>query len=171
MTGKRVKEILKDRGYKLAFVAESMGIIPQNLQSLLNVDDIKTGVLERIADAINESILIFFADKFPKVDVSKLAHEYVENVVDIQQKMAERGYFGGVPGEATRKDPAETAGKNENSRLWTVIESQQRQLESQQRVIETLTNRVSDSNSVNYPPPTRRPVITAPQPKTNPVKK
>ena len=62
MTGKRVKEILKERGYKLASVAESMGIIPQNLQSLLNVDDIKTGVLERIADAINENVLIFFGD-------------------------------------------------------------------------------------------------------------
>lgn len=60
MSGEEVKKILKAH-YKLTDVAEAMGIIPQNLQSLLDVADIKTGVLERIAAAIGKDINFFFA--------------------------------------------------------------------------------------------------------------
>lgn len=59
MSGEEVKKILKEN-YKLADVAAAMGIIPQNLQSLLDVADIKTGVLERIAAAIGKDICFFF---------------------------------------------------------------------------------------------------------------
>lgn len=58
MSGEEVKKILKEN-YKLADVAAAMGIIPQNLQSLLDVADIKTGVLERIAAAIGKDICFF----------------------------------------------------------------------------------------------------------------
>jgi glucuronate isomerase len=58
--GKEVKERLLTSGYVLKDVAAAMGIIPQNLQSLLGVDDIKTGVLENIAKAINKSIYFFY---------------------------------------------------------------------------------------------------------------
>jgi hypothetical protein len=58
--GKEVKEKLLNSGYVLKDVAAIMGIIPQNLQSLLGVDDIKTGVLESIAKAINKSIYFFY---------------------------------------------------------------------------------------------------------------
>ncbi len=60
MTGKSVKDKLLNSGYVLADVAKEMGIIPQTLNSLLQANDIKTGVLENIASAINKSIYFFF---------------------------------------------------------------------------------------------------------------
>lgn len=60
MTGKSVKDRLLNSGYILADVAKEMGVIPQTLNSLLQANDIKTGVLENIAKAINKSIYFFF---------------------------------------------------------------------------------------------------------------
>lgn len=63
MNGKTVKEKLIKEGYVLADVAREMGTIPQNLQTLLSASDIKTGVLEKIAQAINKSIYFFFDEE------------------------------------------------------------------------------------------------------------
>lgn len=60
MKGETVKEILKRNGIALKDVALAMGKSPQNLNSMLQANDIKTGVLERIAEAINESLYFFF---------------------------------------------------------------------------------------------------------------
>lgn len=62
MRGAEVKEKLLKNGYVLAEVAKQMGIIPQTLQSLLSAEDIKTGVLENIANSINKSIYFFYED-------------------------------------------------------------------------------------------------------------
>lgn len=61
MKGEDVRKKLLDNGYVLKDVAEAMGIIPQNLQTYLNSDDIKTGVLERIANAISKNTYFFYA--------------------------------------------------------------------------------------------------------------
>ena len=63
MKGEQVKEILKRHGIALNDLAARMGESPQNLQSMLRAADIKTGVLERIAAAINESLYFFFGDE------------------------------------------------------------------------------------------------------------
>ena len=60
MGGGIVKELLKRNGIALNYVAEAMGVSPQNLQSILRANDIKTGVLERIAAAINKNIYFFY---------------------------------------------------------------------------------------------------------------
>lgn len=60
MKGQKVKEILQFNGFILKEVAESMGETPQNFQAMLKVEDIKTGVLERIAKSINKNITFFF---------------------------------------------------------------------------------------------------------------
>lgn len=60
MTGRAVKDKLLSSGYVLSDVAKNMNVIPQTLNSLLQADDIKTGVLERIAKAINKSVYWFF---------------------------------------------------------------------------------------------------------------
>lgn len=78
MKGLSVKKKLLENGYVLADVAKNMGIIPQNLQSLLMAEDIKTGVLETIAKAISKSVYFFYEDYAEKIterqqiDVGKL---------------------------------------------------------------------------------------------------
>ena len=60
MRGDQVKKILMESGYVLKDVAEKLGESPQNFQSMLNAGDIKTGVLEKIAIAINKNLYFFF---------------------------------------------------------------------------------------------------------------
>lgn len=60
MTGREVKAKLLSQGYILADIAKKMGVIPQTLNSLLQANDIKTGVLEKIANAINKSAYFFY---------------------------------------------------------------------------------------------------------------
>lgn len=69
MNGKTVKEKLMKEGYVLADIAREMGTIPQNLQTLLSTSDIKTGVLEKIAQAINKSIYFFFEEEEGKENI------------------------------------------------------------------------------------------------------
>ena len=68
MKGIQVKEKLLNNGYVLADVAKNMGIIPQNLQSLLSAEDIKTGVLENIAKAISKSVYFFYDDSSEEIN-------------------------------------------------------------------------------------------------------
>jgi len=63
MTGDYVRNALLNNGYVLADVANEMGITPQDLNSKLKTNDIKVGVLEKIAEAINKNVYFFFPDE------------------------------------------------------------------------------------------------------------
>ena len=78
MTGKDVKTKLLASGYVLADIAKEMGIIPQTLNSLLQANDIKTGVLENIAKAINKSVYFFFEVADTSSDCSKSGIPYYD---------------------------------------------------------------------------------------------
>lgn len=77
MTGLEVKEKLVESGYKLSDIAQNMNITPQSLHKFLLSEDIKTGVLERIAKAINKDIMFFFGGKDNNGDDIKLTNEIV----------------------------------------------------------------------------------------------
>lgn len=62
MKGEEVKKILEDDGHQLNELAEKLNISPQNFNNWLGVQDIKTGILEKIAQAINKNIY-YFIDK------------------------------------------------------------------------------------------------------------
>ncbi len=62
MKGEEVKKILENDGLQLTDVAEKLNISPQNFNNWLGVQDIKTGVLEKIALAIDKNIY-YFIDK------------------------------------------------------------------------------------------------------------
>ena len=66
MKGLDVKEKLVKEGYALNEVAKNMNISPQTLHSLLKAGDIKTGVLENIANAINKTIYFFYEEYIEK---------------------------------------------------------------------------------------------------------
>ncbi|GHT16602.1 hypothetical protein AGMMS4956_19350 [Bacteroidia bacterium] len=63
MEGKEVRKILRNNGFSLKAIADLMGETPQNLNSMLNAQDIKTGVVEKIAEAIKKPLYFFFPEK------------------------------------------------------------------------------------------------------------
>ena len=62
MKGIDVKKKLQSNGFSLKSVADLMGETPQNLNSMLNAQDIKTGVVERIADAVKKPLYFFYSE-------------------------------------------------------------------------------------------------------------
>ena len=69
MRGKEVKKIIEDDGIPLNEVAERLEISPQNLNNWLSVKDMKVGILNKIAKAINKNIYYFIdsqSDEFRK---------------------------------------------------------------------------------------------------------
>jgi transcriptional regulator with XRE-family HTH domain len=72
MRGEEVKRIIEDDGIPLNEVAEKLGISPQNLNNWLNVKDMKIGILNKIAKAINKNIYYFIdsqSDEFIKSSI------------------------------------------------------------------------------------------------------
>src|SRR5680860_525808 len=63
MRGEEVKKILENDEWPLNVVAERLEISPQNLNNWLNVKDIKTGILEKIANSINKNIYYFINNR------------------------------------------------------------------------------------------------------------
>ena len=63
MRGEEVKKILEKNGHQLSQVAEKLNISPQNLNNWLGVQDIKTGILEKIAAAINKNMYYFIENQ------------------------------------------------------------------------------------------------------------
>lgn len=61
MSGKELKEILAARGINLSELARMLGFAnDQRLHSALNAADIKTGLLERIAEATGKPLSYFY---------------------------------------------------------------------------------------------------------------
>src|SRR5665647_33005 len=77
MRGDQVKKILVESGFVLKDVAEILGESPQNFQSMLSAVDIKTGVLEKIAKAINKN-LYFFLDSISENGIRKVGQDMPE---------------------------------------------------------------------------------------------
>lgn len=63
MSGKELKEILREEGINLAELAKKLGFDnDQRLHSALKAEDVKSGLLEAIAKATNKSVGFFYKD-------------------------------------------------------------------------------------------------------------
>lgn len=62
MKGDHVRKKIRLSGKRLNDIAVKMGISPQALNNILNADDVRTGSLERIAEAMNVPINYFYGD-------------------------------------------------------------------------------------------------------------
>lgn len=62
MKGLIVKEVLRKNGFALGKVAEMIGESQQNFSSLLAKDDLRTSLVERIAEATGLPVSIFYGD-------------------------------------------------------------------------------------------------------------
>lgn len=63
MSGKELKEILREEGVNLADLAKKLGFEnDQRLHSALKAEDVKSGLIEAIAKATNKSVVFFYKD-------------------------------------------------------------------------------------------------------------
>ena len=64
MNGKTIKDVLSQRGIAQAEIAKLLGTTPNNLNNMLAKDDVRTGLLESIAEAANLPISVFYGDTY-----------------------------------------------------------------------------------------------------------
>ena len=64
MRGKDIKDILAQKGISQADIAKVLGISPANLNNMLAKEDVRTGLLESIAQAANIPISVFYGDSY-----------------------------------------------------------------------------------------------------------
>lgn len=64
MKGETVKNLILQKGYNVAQVAEMIGTSQQNLASNLKHGDIRTGLLEQISAALNVPLAVFYGEEF-----------------------------------------------------------------------------------------------------------
>lgn len=62
MKGEIIKSLLLEKGYNIAQIAEMIGTSQQNLASNLKHTDVRSGLLEKIADAIGVPVSSFYGE-------------------------------------------------------------------------------------------------------------
>lgn len=67
MTGEQIKQVLIDNKYQLKDIAEKLGTSLSNLSAGLSKSDIRTGLLEKIAEAAGLPIAAFYGGVFGPV--------------------------------------------------------------------------------------------------------
>ena len=67
MKGERIKQVLIDNKHQMKDIAEKMGTSLSNLSAGLSKSDIKTGLLEKIAEAAGLPIAAFYGDTYGPV--------------------------------------------------------------------------------------------------------
>lgn len=64
MNGETIKRVLADNKHQMKDIAEKMGTSLSNLSAGLSKSDVRTGLLEKIADAAGLPIAVFYGDSF-----------------------------------------------------------------------------------------------------------
>ena len=64
MKGKDIKDVLSKKGIAQTEIARILGLTPNNLNNMLAKDDVRTGLLESIAEAANIPISVFYGDSY-----------------------------------------------------------------------------------------------------------
>lgn len=64
MKGKDIKDVLSQNGIAQTEIAKILGLTPNNLNNMLSKDDVRTGLLESIAEAANIPISVFYGDSY-----------------------------------------------------------------------------------------------------------
>ena len=64
MNGETIKRVLADNKQPMKDIAEKLGTSLSNLSAGLSKSDVRTGLLEKIADAAGLPIAVFYGDSF-----------------------------------------------------------------------------------------------------------
>lgn len=82
MKGEDLKRLIIQSGLPLTKVAEALGISQQNLSGILSRDDIKTGTLEKVSEAIGTPVVYNFGEASATVGGNGTAVAGVGNSVN-----------------------------------------------------------------------------------------
>ncbi len=64
MNGETIKRVLTDNKHQMKDIAEKLGTSLSNLSAGLSKSDVRTGLLEKIAEAAGLPIAVFYGDSF-----------------------------------------------------------------------------------------------------------
>lgn len=64
MTGETLKQKLESCGYTKAYIADKLGVPPQNIQTWFKADDVKTGTIEKLSEVLDKPIAFFYGDSY-----------------------------------------------------------------------------------------------------------
>jgi hypothetical protein len=70
MTGKHILDLMQQEGYSVNKMAELIGTSQPNLLSALKHTDIRTGLLEKIAQAMGKPLSFFYGEAYGSVTVA-----------------------------------------------------------------------------------------------------
>jgi DNA-binding Xre family transcriptional regulator len=72
MSGEQLKKILGKTGKSYVEIAALLGISSQSLYQMFKADDIKSGMIEKLCNVLNEDVTLFYGggDKISAVDHS-----------------------------------------------------------------------------------------------------
>ena len=62
MKGSELKSRLNNCGYTMTYIANKLGVLPQNLNSWFNSNDVRTGTLEKLAEVLELPISYFYGE-------------------------------------------------------------------------------------------------------------
>ena len=63
MTGEKVRQKIKSKGFSFHSIAQAIGESDANFRCMLIVQDVKSGTLERIAKAMGENVSFFYEEQ------------------------------------------------------------------------------------------------------------
>ena len=91
MTGPEVKKVLMQEKLHLKDIAEMLGLTQPNFTQLLQVKDVKTGLLERLCDVLNKKLDFFYKDSpyFPTLEAN------IQSIPDCTSKDKEIEFLKG----------------------------------------------------------------------------
>ena len=67
MKGSELKSKLEELGFSKAYIADKLGVPPQNVHIWLRADDVKTGTIEKLSEVLNVPIAIFYGEAYSTV--------------------------------------------------------------------------------------------------------
>lgn len=67
MTGHHLKSLILSEGYSINKMAELIGVSQPNLLSSLKHDDVRTGLVEKVAEAMGKPLSFFYGEAYGPV--------------------------------------------------------------------------------------------------------
>ena len=96
MSGKELKERLRENGINLSDLSKKMGYkTDQNLHSVLNAKEMNSGVIERMADVLGKPICWFYGDDLDGFVPGQIEDEEETNTVPLLPIFAQAGSLTG----------------------------------------------------------------------------